>query len=126
MPLIAALEIYKELMGLLCLSSDLLWIYTHTITKIKAFGSFMANFFPRDGFLSLDNSKLCTSILIAFTSSWGPNVMVMTFSPKDKRTPSNDVVVANHADIVDSKDPNSGMPPKLTMEQMVGIGRDLI
>ena len=50
----------------------------------------------------------------------------MTFSPKDKQTPSIDVVVANPADFVDSKDTNSGMPPKLTMEQMVGIGRDLI
>ena len=52
--------------------------------------------------------------------------MAMTFSHKDKQTPSVDVVVANKADVVESKDTNSGMAPKLTMEQMVGIGRDLI
>ena len=54
------------------------------------------------------------------------NGTAMTFSPKDKQTPSIDVVIANPADFVDTKDTNSGMPPKLTMEQMVGIGRDLI
>ena len=54
------------------------------------------------------------------------NGTAMTFSPKAKQTTSVDVMVANNEDISESKDTNFGMAPKLTMEQMVGIGRDLI
>ena len=54
------------------------------------------------------------------------NGAALTFSPKDKQTSAVDVILAKHPDEVDSKDSSSAIPPKLTMEQMVGMGRDLI
>ena len=54
------------------------------------------------------------------------NGTAMTFSPKAKQPASVDVMVAYNEDTIGSKDTNFGMAPKLTMEQMVGMGRDLI
>ena len=49
----------------------------------------------------------------------------MTFSPKDKQNPSIDVMPTKFLEEYTSNDTDKEIPPKLSMEQMVGMGRDL-
>ena len=53
------------------------------------------------------------------------NGVSMTFSPKDKQKSTNDSMPPKLQERVIFKDTDCTIPPKLTMAQMVGIGRDL-
>ena len=53
------------------------------------------------------------------------NGVAMTFSPKDKQNPSIDVMPTKFLQEYTTNDTDKEVPPKLSMEQMVGMGRDL-
>ena len=49
----------------------------------------------------------------------------MTFSPKTKQNQTIDVIPTKLLEEYASNDTDKEIPPKLSMEQMVGMGRDL-
>ena len=53
------------------------------------------------------------------------NGVSLTFSPKDKQKSTNDSLSPKLQESVILKETEKTIPPKLTMEQMIGIGRDL-
>ena len=49
----------------------------------------------------------------------------MTFSPKEKQKSTNDSMAPKLPERIIFEDTDYTAPPKLTMAQMVGMGRDL-
>ena len=51
--------------------------------------------------------------------------MAITFLPRDKHNTTIDVMPTKFLEEYMSNDTDNEIPPKLSMEQMVGMGRDL-